>query len=102
MVSNNHMTVEREGLYIDDMTKRTIPASEFRAKCLALLDEVAATGETLVVTKRGKPIAQIVPVEEPRSLLGTVTFHISDEEFVNYSLDWGEGDTELVGGDDAA
>ena len=36
-----------------------ISASEFKAKCLALLDRVAATGETLVVTKRGKPVADI-------------------------------------------
>jgi prevent-host-death family protein len=84
------------------MTKRTIPASQFKAKCLALLDEVAATGESIVVTKRGKPVAQVVPAEEPRSLIGTVTYHMSDEEFVNFSLDWGEGDTELIRDDDAA
>lgn len=82
-------------------TQRTIPASQFKAKCLALLDEVARTGETLVVTKRGKPVARVVPAEEPRSLVGTVTYHISDEEFVNFSLDWGEGDTELIGEGDA-
>jgi prevent-host-death family protein len=82
-------------------TKRSIGASEFKAKCLALLDEVASTGETLIVTKRGKPVARVVPAEEPRSLVGTVTYHISDEEFVNFSLDWGEGDTELIGEGDA-
>lgn len=76
--------------------KRTIAASQFKAKCLALLDEVAETKETLVVTKRGKPVVQVVPVEEPRSLIGSVTYHISDEELVNFSLDWGEGDTELL------
>ena len=69
-------------------TKRTIAASEFKAKCLALLDEVAATGETLVVTKRGKPVARVVPAEEPRSLIGTVTYLISDDEFVHGGLDW--------------
>jgi prevent-host-death family protein len=76
--------------------KRTIPASEFKAKCLALLDEVAETKETLIVTKRGKPVAQVVPAEEPRSLIGSVTYHISDEDLVNFSLNWGEGDTELL------
>jgi prevent-host-death family protein len=65
--------------------KRTIPASEFKAKCLALLDEVARTKETLVVTKRGKPVAHVVPVEEPRSLIGSVTYHITDEELVNFN-----------------
>lgn len=75
-------------IYTGHMTKRTIPASQFKAKCLALLDEVAATGETLVVTKRGKPVARVIPAEEPRSLIGTVTYHISDDEFVHGGLDW--------------
>ncbi len=51
-----------------------IPAGKFKAQCLALLDEVALTGRELVVTKRGKPVAKVVPVEksEPPSLLGSV------------------------------
>ena len=51
-----------------------IPAGEFKAKCLALLDDVALTGQTLVVTKRGKPVAQVSPVEsqEPPDLRGSV------------------------------
>ncbi len=40
---------------------RTIQASEFKAKCLALMDTVAASGETLVVTKNGKPVAELRP-----------------------------------------
>ena len=36
----------------------TIPAGEFKAKCLKLLDKVAEKRETLVITKRGKPVAQ--------------------------------------------
>lgn len=64
------------------MTQRTIPASMFKAKCLALLDEVAETKETLVVTKRGKPVARVMPAEEPRSLIGTVTYLVSDEELI--------------------
>jgi len=43
------------------MTKRTIKASEFKAKCLALMDEVARTGETVVITKNGEPVADLVP-----------------------------------------
>lgn len=41
---------------------RTIPAGEFKAKCLKLLDEVAESGETVVITKRGKPVARLAPV----------------------------------------
>lgn len=38
-----------------------IKASEFKAKCLALMDEVAKTGERIVITKNGKPVADLVP-----------------------------------------
>jgi prevent-host-death family protein len=54
-----------------DEVMRTIKASEFKAKCLKLMDEVAATGEPLVITKSGKPVAQLGPVaREQRSLWG--------------------------------
>ena len=39
----------------------TIQASEFKAKCLALMDTVATIGETRVVTKNGKPVAELRP-----------------------------------------
>jgi prevent-host-death family protein len=40
---------------------RHIKASEFKAKCLALMDEVARTGSPVVITKHGKPVAELVP-----------------------------------------
>jgi prevent-host-death family protein len=40
---------------------RTITASEFKARCLELMDEVAATGEPLEITKNGRPVARLVP-----------------------------------------
>ena len=39
----------------------TIEASEFKAKSLAILDEVATTGEEVMILKRGRPVAQLVP-----------------------------------------
>ncbi len=45
---------------------RTIKATEFTAKCRTLIDEVAATGEEIIVTKQGKPVGKFVPVEQPR------------------------------------
>ena len=58
---------------------RTIPAGVFKARCLALLDEVAATGVPILVTKRGKPVARVVPLDDPPSvgLLGSIV-HESD------------------------
>ena len=64
------------------MTERTVSASQFKAKCLAMLDEVAATGEEIVVTKRGQPVARVSAASEPESLRGSVTFNVSDEELV--------------------
>ena len=43
---------------------RTMAASEFKAKCLAILDEVARTGERIVILKRGKPVAQLGPATQ--------------------------------------
>ena len=53
--------------------KNEVAAGEFKARCLALLDEVAETGKELIVTKRGKPVAKVVPIEPPKSLEGSVT-----------------------------
>lgn len=58
--------------------RRTIPAGEFKAKCLKLMDEVAATGEEIVVTKHGRPVAKLAPILGDRPSLfgcmrGTVT-----------------------------
>ena len=45
------------------MKTKTVPAGVFKSKCLALMDEVKAKSETIIITKRGKPIAKLVPVE---------------------------------------
>jgi prevent-host-death family protein len=46
------------------MKRQTIAAGQFKATCLALLDEVQRERKEIIVTKRGKPVARIVPVEE--------------------------------------
>jgi prevent-host-death family protein len=38
-----------------------IKASEFKARCLALMDEIARTGEPVLITKNGKPVAELQP-----------------------------------------
>lgn len=48
--------------------KQTMAAGEFKAKCLQILDDVQQTRKPVVVTKRGKPVAQIVPVENETKL----------------------------------
>ena len=41
-------------------------AGKFKANCLAVMDEVQAKKETVVITKHGKPVAKLVPVEEKK------------------------------------
>jgi len=52
---------------------RTIKASEFKAKCLKIMDEVAATREPVVITKNGVAIAKLVPATgKPDTLVGAL------------------------------
>jgi prevent-host-death family protein len=44
--------------------KQTIAAGEFKTKCLHLLDEVQQTRKEIVITKRGRAVARLVPVEK--------------------------------------
>ena len=37
-------------------------ASTFKARCLAVMDDIQATGEPVIVTKRGKPVVKVVPI----------------------------------------
>jgi prevent-host-death family protein len=58
----------------------TMGAAVFKAKCLALLDEVAETGKEVVITKRGKKVARLVRIEDKPEkvwgrLKGTVKIH---------------------------
>lgn len=57
-------------------------ASAFKARCLALLDEVARLHSTIVVTKHGKPVAKLVPIndEPPPTVRGSVTLLADDDE----------------------
>ena len=50
----------------------TLNISEFKARCLRLLDEVADQGIHLIITKRGRPIARVAPISVPsKSLRGS-------------------------------
>ena len=57
----------------------TINASDFKTRCLALLDRIQKTGERVVILKRGRPVAEPSPPHPPRAeypqmgLKGTVT-----------------------------
>jgi prevent-host-death family protein len=46
------------------MKTKTMAAGKFKAKCLAVMDEVQKKRETIVITKHGKPVVKVVPVEQ--------------------------------------
>lgn len=48
---------------------QTIKASEFKAKCLQLMDEANRTGEEIVITKNGKPVSILKPYRTPPASL---------------------------------
>jgi prevent-host-death family protein len=54
-------------------SRREIPAGEFKAHCLQLLDQVEEGREELIVTKRGRPVAKVVPIDKhARTVRGSV------------------------------
>lgn len=61
------------------MPEDHVTATRFKAQCLGLLDEVARTGKTLIVTKHGKPVARVVPAEPVSSLVGSVSYLVDEE-----------------------
>lgn len=64
------------------MVMTEITATRFKARCLALLDEVAESGTELVITKHGRPVARVVAVDEGASLEGSVEFKVDDEALI--------------------
>lgn len=61
------------------MSEPTVAASVFKARCLALLDEVATTHRSLVITKHGVPVARLVPIETKAVGTQSVTLLADDD-----------------------
>ena len=57
----------------------SIPAGEFKAKCLQLLDAVASSGATLTITKRGRPVARLVPMPTTAPLFGAMRGSVTSQ-----------------------
>jgi prevent-host-death family protein len=73
--------------YRSNLMPTTIPAGDFKARCLKLLDEVAETREPLVITKYGKPIAKLVPIPPEKELFGALAGSVLAEEDLIAPLD---------------
>ena len=74
---------------------KTVAAGEFKAKCLQIMDEVASGREPVLITKRGKPVARLVPIDPVYSILGCMAGRM---EIVG---DISDSPWEVVGGADS-
>ena len=73
---------------------RTMKASEFKAKCLKLMDEVAETDEQIVITKNGDPVARLVAYHsKPATLFGALagSIEIRGDILEPIEVDWEAG-----------
>jgi len=74
------------------MAANQIPITQFKAQCLKLLDQVSKSGKPLVITKRGKPLAQVIrAAPEKRSLMGDLRGTaevVGDIVYFDTSADW--------------
>jgi prevent-host-death family protein len=80
--SNDHGTVTM----VMPQNGREITATQFKAHCLRLLDEVAENGEPLIVTKHGRPVARVEPLPRAEDLRGSGKINMTEEELVYFSM----------------
>jgi prevent-host-death family protein len=75
------------------MSLRSIPAGEFKSKCLKIMDMVKETHRPIIITKYGKPVAKLTPINEesPKSLFGAMKGSVAVIEDITKPVDeeWG-------------
>lgn len=87
------------------MVRKVVAAGAFKQGCLALIDEVAASRGEILITKRGKPVARLVPIDDPReherrlleSWRGKAKQLVSDDDLIAPSSElasWNEVEDE--------
>jgi prevent-host-death family protein len=72
--------------------EKSMPISKAKARLLAVADQVASTGEPVVMTRRGTPLVRLVPISPPPSLEGSVTFLVDEEELIYAPLEEWDAD----------
>jgi prevent-host-death family protein len=68
------------------MDAKEITATQFKARCLRLLDEVAETGQALAVTKHGRVVARVEPPSPRADLRDSAKLLLSDDELIHASM----------------
>ena len=70
---------------------QTMKASEFKARCLKLMDQVQESGDEIVITKNGKPVSKLVPYRvKAHTLFGLHQdkIHILDQDLFSTGETW--------------
>ncbi len=72
------------------MATRSIGAAAFKAECLRIMDEVERTGESVTITKRGRPVAELKPIRSKRkSIIGAMKGSVLYEDMVRpLGIEW--------------
>ncbi len=92
---HKHLVTSQQVMYTDSMeTLPAMPISEFKAKCLGVVDDIATTGIPITLTKRGHAVVRVVPIESVSApLKGTWADSVRiNGDVVNFDLsgDWEE------------
>ena len=75
----------------DSARETVFPVSEFKARCLEILETLRRGGRDLVVTKHGEPIARVVPIRDREPLRGMLEGQleiVGDIVRIDFSDDW--------------
>jgi len=72
---------------------KIVPATQFKAQCLALIDRVAEGGEPIVISKRGRPVARLVSLGKTTrkrrpALVGCVRLLDADDDLLSTNVAW--------------
>jgi prevent-host-death family protein len=84
------------------MKPRVVNVTEFKATCLALLDEIGRVGGTITITKRGRPLATVAPAKElawksPEGAWARKVTLLADPLNVDITRLWGVLETKARG-----
>ncbi len=67
---------------------RIVPAGEFKANCLQLIDQAAESRTEYIITKDGKPLAKLVPLDAGAHLMGSVTLINGANDLLRTDVSW--------------
>jgi len=82
------MTIGDKNIMKVIVEKNSIPAGQFKTHCLELMDQVQKKKNTIIITKRGKPVAKLIPIDEEKiKLFGFLKGNLIEQGNIIDSID---------------